>query len=135
MPVDYQPPQKIETSLALNCSGSDYKLDIGSWTPARSALTFSGLYVNVDSFKLKDATKPGRLRFFMRRAAWNGKPVDDTFFDDVWLPVNRDGWGTLVTRTFFEWADGGRPLSWRYECDGLLAVSLKTRFVKAAQVY
>ena len=135
MPVDYEPPVKVTTALALDCDGDSHALDIGKWTPARSALTFSGLYINVDGFKLADVTKPGRLRLFMRRAAWRGLPVDDTFFHDLWLVPGRPTWGTLHTASFFEWADGGRPLSWRYEADGLAACTLSTRFVKAAQCY
>jgi hypothetical protein len=47
----------------------------------------------------------------------------------------RTAWGTLHTAAFFEWADGGRALSWRYECDGLTSLVLSTRYVKGAQVY
>lgn len=135
MPVDYIPPAKLTAPLSLICDGVSHSLDVGKWTPARSALTFSGIYLNVDRFVLADPTKPGRLRLSMRRAAWKSEPIDDTFFHDVWIVPGRSSWGSLHSAAFFEWADGGRGLSWRYECDGLASMVLATRFVKACQVY
>ena len=135
MPVDYIPPTKLTDPLNLVCDGVSHSLDIGRWTPSRSALTFSQIYVNVDRFVLADSTRPGRLRLSMRRAAWRSELIDDTFFHDIWLAPGRSSWGTLHTAAFFEWADGGRALSWRYEADGFTSMVLSTRFVKAAQVY
>ena len=134
MAVYYTAPVKKTNALSLNCASSDYKLDIGEFTPPRAGLTFAALYLNVDGFKLADPDKPARLRVFMRRAAWNGQSADDTYFDDIWLPTDRSGWGTLSTRVFFEWADKGRPLSWRYDIDGAKSCTLSTRFVKYVQV-
>jgi hypothetical protein len=135
MPVDYQPPTKVTTPLSLVCDGVSHSLDVGKWTPSRSGLTLSAIYCNVDRFVLADPDRPGRLRLFMRRAAWRDAPIDDTFFHDLWIPPGRSAWGTLHTASFFEWADGGRTLSWRYEADGFASMVLATRFVKAASIY
>lgn len=132
MAVVYIPPVKRTNPLALDCDGDSHSLDIGAWTPGKTALTLAGIYINVDAFTLTDSTKPGRLRIFMRRAAWSGDPVDDTYFYDLWL--ERSGYGHLDTRSMFEKADAGRPLTWRYQCNGLSKVVLSTRFVKYAQV-
>lgn len=130
--VKYIPPMKKEDRLELDCDGSPHRLDIGAYTPTMSTLLLAEPYVNLTSFTTTSATKPGRLRIFMRRAAFNGQPADDTFFFNLW--THRDGWGDLDSRSMFEWCEKGRPLNWYYEVDGCTAMALDTRFIKYALI-
>jgi hypothetical protein len=132
MAVYFTPPTKLTTLLHLDCDGDTHALDFPKFVPPRTAVTFADVYLNVDNFILKDPTKPARLRIFMRRAAWNGQPVDDTWFYDLWL--ERPGYGVLDTRSMFEKSDANRPLTWRYQVNGASSVTLDTRFVKWVQI-
>ena len=132
MAVYYTPPDKLTTLLRLDCDGDTHALDFPKYTPARTAYLGADVYINVDNYVLTTTGKPARLRIFMRRAAWQGEPVDDTFFYDLWLP--RPGYGSLDTRSMFEKADAGRTLTWRYQVNGATSVALSTRFVKWVQI-
>lgn len=132
MGVTFIPPDKQTDRWALDCDGDPHRLDIGDWTPSRTAVTFADIYLNVDAFVLS-STKPGRLRVWMRRAATSSDPVDDTFFYDLWL--GRQGWSSLDTRTMFEKSEAGRSLRWYYQVNGCTSLALDTRFVKYCQVY
>jgi hypothetical protein len=133
MGVTFIPPNKQTDTWALDCDGDPHRLDIGDYTPSRTAVTFVDIYLNVDSFTLKDPAKPGRLRVFMRRAATATEPIDDTFFYDLWLP--RQGWSSLDTRGMFEKSEAGRPLRWYYQVNGCTALAVDTRFIKYCQIW
>jgi hypothetical protein len=133
MSVDYVPPVKKTTLLPLICDGQVHQLDIGDYVPMRAGLTLAHTYLNIPgNFVLDYPSKPGRLRIFMRRAEWQGGPVDDTYFRDLFLV--RAGASLLDSRACFEWAEARRPLSWWYQTSGITSASLSTRFVKYAQV-
>lgn len=132
MAVDYVPPVKRATMLALVCDGKEHKLDLPDYEPPRSGLTLAHTYFNVPGAFVLESAKPGRLRIFMRRADWQGEPVDDTYFRDLWLI--RPGSSLLDSRACFEWAEAHRPLSWWYQTSGIGSAQLSTRFVKYAQV-
>jgi hypothetical protein len=132
MAVYYTAPVKLTDPLRLDCDGDTHALDFPKFVPARTAYLGADVYLNVDNYVLTTSTKPARLRIFMRRAAWQGEPVDDTFFYDLWLP--RPGYGSLDTRSMFEKADANRALTWRYQVNGATSVTLATRFVKYVQI-
>lgn len=134
MAVDYIPPVKKTGALPLICDGAPHRLDVGDLTPVRTALTHAHTYFNIDGdYSLNAVGKPGRLRIYMARGAYNGEPIDETYFFDLWL--DRPGYSFLDSRALFERADKGRPLRWYYQVNGAKGVTLKTRFVKYAQVY
>lgn len=132
MPVTYVPPAKRVTLLPLVCDGKAHKLDVGDYVPPRAGLTLAHSYLNVPGNFVLESAKPGRLRIFMRRAEWQGSPVDDTYFFDLW--PSRPGSSLLDSRAFFEWAEAHRPLTWWYQTSGIMSASMSTRFVKYAQV-
>lgn len=132
MSIDFVAPVKLVDKFAIPCDSLPHRLDLGVWVPPREALTFSQLYLNI-RYQLKDAARPGRLRVFMRRHAFAGEPIDDTFFHDVDLAP---GYGTkLHTFCAYESAEKGRPLSWWAQAYGCEEASLSTRFTKRLQVW
>lgn len=133
MSVKYVAPVKKITKLPLVCDGSVMRLDVGDYTPEHNSLTLACPYFNVSSFKLKDPAVPGRVRFRMVRAPFNGQPVDDTYFFD--LPLATGLPTVLDSRALFEYAEAGRPLYWAVSVRGCSEVVLETRYVRYAQVW
>jgi hypothetical protein len=131
MPVKYIKPVKKTDALALICDGKEHRLDVGDYAPTLGTLMFADTYLNFDEADLKSA-EPGRVEVWMRRAAWNGEPADDTFFTGFWL--HREGYSHKDSRATFEWCEKDRPCRWYYKTSGLYKVNLGTRFVKYALV-
>lgn len=131
MPVKYIPPKKKTTGLHLICDGKDHRLDVGDYAPTISTLLLADTYVNLDYADLK-TTQPARVEIWMRRSAWNGEPVDDTFFTSLW--IHREGFSHKDSRATFEWCEKGRPLKWWYKVNGAHKITLGTRFVKYALI-
>lgn len=134
MTIRYSPVFEQTAKWALDCDGNEHLLklgdnDHGDWVPPVAGLLLPGTYLNVDSFKLR-TTKPGRLTIWMRRAAWQGQPADDTFLSDIWL--QREGYAHHDWSTYWERCEKGRPVYWLYKVTGASACVVDTRYVKYA---
>lgn len=132
--MTYYPPTKPEGDFALQIG--DYKrLDIGSITPKDAGVLTHLLYINV-KYRLTTPTEAGKLTVKLVRAPWKGKPADPTAYQTFDLVPTFDSRGKprqgtiLVSHTYFEWAEAGRPCNWEAMIQGASGY-LSTRYRKA----
>lgn len=151
MAYDYIPPEVIATPLSLICDDKWHELDFPRLAGLANEKQDTHIYINVDSgFVIPKIDTPieigcpncgskfngnvkvpgtGRLRIKMQREPFNGEPVDDTFFYDLFL---HEGLSHIDSRALFEMAEKNRITHWEYRVTGATKVTLSTRFVKNA---
>lgn len=85
------------------------------WTPPRENALHMGVYLHID-FALKSTAKNGSVRLRAVREPWRGKPIDYTAYQDFVLPWNgTDDGEFLISHSWFEWTDAGRPIHWEID--------------------
>lgn len=149
MAYDSTSPTVLTAPLPLVCDDKYHPLDFPAITGKLDEEQISHVYVNVDSgFTVApvdtsiDFNCPncgshflgaikvpgtGRLRIKMQREPFDGLPVDDTFYYDLFL---HNGMSHLDSRALFEMAEKNRVTHWEYKVTGATSVVLSTRFVK-----
>jgi N-acetyl-anhydromuramyl-L-alanine amidase AmpD len=103
------------------------------WTPPVDGLLHAMVYLNC-AFKLKTGKETGTIRVRAVREAFNGEPADVTAYQDFTVSRNgtKDG-EYLITHTWFESAEGGRPIHWEVDRSvDFESVRLGTRYSKWA---
>lgn len=134
--MTYYPPVKPSGTLALE-TGRYTVLDVGAVVPNEAGLITHLLYLNV-KYKVVSNTTAGRLTVRLVRDAFQGLLADPTayqtyplapVFDERGLPASG---GALITHTYFEMTERGRPVRWSVKVDGAKA-SISTRYRKAHQ--
>lgn len=134
--MTYYPPVKPSGDFALQVG--DYKrLDLDAVTAKEAGVITHLLYINV-KYRLVKPTEAGQLTVKLVRAAWQGKAADPTAYHTFDLvPVfdsrgkPKQG-GLLVTHTYFELAEKGRPCHWFVMVEGATGY-VGTRYRKAWQ--
>jgi hypothetical protein len=151
MAYDSIAPLVLTDPLPLICDDAYHPLDFPKFTGLASEDQFSHVYINVDSsFALETIDAPidfncpncgshftgsarvpgtGRLRIKMQREVFGSKPIDDTFYYDLFL---HKGLSHLDSRALFEMAEKNRITHWEYKVTGATSVVMSTRFVKHA---
>lgn len=121
--IEYWYSGKPSGSLTI---GADYKkLDVKSWAPKKDGLTFGMIYVNVDPTFGSNKTM-GVLRIRLVREPHKGQGADPTAYKDF-LMIG--GW--VITHTWFESGEAGRPLHWELDTRlGLTKAVIGTRYAK-----
>jgi N-acetyl-anhydromuramyl-L-alanine amidase AmpD len=103
------------------------------WVPPVDGLLHAMVYLNC-TFKLKTGKETGTIRVRAVREAYNGQPADVTAYQDFTVSRNgtKDG-EYLITHTWFESAEGGRPIHWEVDRSvDFESVRLGTRYSKWA---
>jgi hypothetical protein len=111
---------KPSGSLSVPSSSSYVELDKSSWTPPEDGLCHWLVYLNISG-------SADRVRIKMVREAWQGEGEDASAYHDYVL----FGGAALITHTYFEWAEGGRPCHWELDAYGG-NITVGTRYTKAA---
>lgn len=149
MAYDSTSPTVLTESLSLISDDKYHPLDFPAITGKLSEEQASHIYINVESgFSVTTIDAPidiscpncgshflgevkvpgtGRLRIKMQREPFDGQPVDDTFYYDLFL---HNGMSHLDSRALFEMAEKNRITHWEYKVTGATSVVLSTRFVK-----
>lgn len=99
----------------LTFSGSYKRLDVPSWAPPFTGLTFAMLYLNVDG--------EGEYRVRLVRE----DPDDATAYQTIY---NRGGDNGLLTHVWFEHGEAGRPLHWEMASMDGTTHTVTTRYAK-----
>lgn len=149
MAYDSTGPKVLSDPLPLICDDKYHEIDFPKFIGKADEEQFSHVYVNVDSgFSVATVDAPieigcpncgskfngnvkvpgtGRLRIKMQREPFEGQPVDDTFYYDLFL---HNGMSHLDSRVLMEMAEKNRITHWEYKVTGATSVTLSTRFVK-----
>jgi N-acetylmuramoyl-L-alanine amidase CwlA len=122
MAIEYKYTGKPSTTQTL---GSGYSAVTNArWTPTRSGLLTSMLYVNC-SYKLKAGKETGIIRVRAVRES----PNDASAYQD--FTVSKNGSSFLITHTWFEKCEKGRPIHWEIKkSSDFEYVKLTTRYSK-----
>lgn len=125
--MTYYPPTKPSGTLLVR-TGDYVTVDVPRIVPKASGMLHYLAYLNVD-YELTSA-KAGELRVRLRRLPWKGQGVDDTAYQTHWLLPGYTGY--LLTQTYFEWAEEGRPVALQVRAKNA-KVTLGTRYLKAGE--
>lgn len=151
MAYDSISPEVLTSPFPLICDDKYHEIDFPDFIGKASEEQFSHVYINVETgFEVDTIDVPiaiscpncgskfdsaaqipgtGRLRIKMQREPFNGQPVDDTFYYDLFL---HKGLSHLDSRVLMEMAEKNRITHWEYKVTGATKVILSTRFVKHA---
>ena len=149
MAYDSTGPKVLSDPLTLICDDKYHEFDFPDLVGKADEEQFFHVYINVDNgYSVATVDAPieigcpncgskfngmvkvpgaGRLRIKMQREPFNGQPVDDTFYYDLFL---HNGMSHLDSRVLMEMAEKLRVTHWEYKVTGATNVTLSTRFVK-----
>jgi hypothetical protein len=134
--MTYYPPTKPSGTFTL-VEGKYSVLDVGAVTPKEAGVIHHLLYLNV-KYRTRSAVEAGKLTVRLVRDAWGGEPSDPTAYQTYPLPVALDdkglmtSGGILITHTYFEVTERGRPVRWSVKVEGATG-TISTRYRKATQ--